>query len=485
MSFDPSKTTAAKIRLRQKATEELWKRGSFVESLLKGPQIDMYRSFMDTEETMTFWLSSRRLGKSMTMFTTAVSECLRVPMTKVLYLSTTTGQVQEITQQTAEVVLEGCPEHLRPKYKSKEQKFVFPNGSEIRVKGLDVAKGSSIRGVKANLVLFDEACFMRDLNNIIDSVVMPMVIATGGRIILGSTPPDSPGHDSIDIIDRCEKVGTLHKYTIYQMEGILYTAKQIAEFERQAGGRDSTTFRREYMAEVVIETELAILPSFTLEKQEELVKSVTFPTENTKDVSYFPDTYVGMDLGFRDLTVALFGYWDYLNARLIIQDELVFKDKSATTDNIATSIIAKEKELWGNRRPYKRVCDNEPRFIEDIKRLHKLDFKRTAKDNKEAQINLVNVLINENRIVIDPKCTTLIQHMKYGTWKENRKEFARTRALGHVDAVDALVYLVRNVNRYKNPIPPNTYNPYTTNVGIVGKPSNNSDGFADLAKLFR
>jgi len=42
--------------------------------------------------------------------------------------------------------------------------------------------------------------------------------------------------------------------------------------------------------------------------------------------------------------------------------------------------------------------------------------------------------------------------MRYGIWNDARTQFARTKALGHCDAVDALLYMVRNVDRTNNPI---------------------------------
>ena len=457
--LDPSKTQAAKLLLQKKATEEIWRRGEFIDLLLKGPQKEMYHFFETNGQTMTFFLCSRRLGKSFTLVSTAVAECLKTPNTKVLYLSTTTDQVREIIDQTAEVVLETCPEDLKPTVRQKENKYVFKNGSEIRVKGLDKTGGNAIRGVKAHLVIFDEACFMVDLLNTLDSVVMPMVIATGGRIIFGSTPPDSPGHDSISIIARCEDSDSLIKRDIYTMEGILYSAKQIEEFEKQAGGKRSTVFRREYLAEIVAEESLAIVPSFDDPTRERLCRAVLFPTKRQPEIDtpYTPDCYVGMDLGFRDLTVALFGYWDYPHARLVIQDELTWNDKRATTDNIANDIKEKEAFLWGNRPPFGRFCDNDPRFIEDIKKMHDLRFKRTDKDNKEAQVNQLNILVSDGKLFIDPRCKTLIKQLRYGLWKENRREFQRNKELGHCDAVDALLYLLRNINKSRNPMPQNLY----------------------------
>ena len=476
-----------KEQIKRKVQEELWRRGEITDFLLKGPQRELYRRFEESESTMFFALCTRRGGKSFTLLTTAVAECIQNPKHKVLYLSTTTDQVREIVGQTADVVLDTCPPEMRPRFYSKENKYVFPNGAEIRVKGLDKTGGNAIRGVKAHLVVFDEACFMLDLREILDSVVMPMAIATGGRILFGSTPPDTPGHDSIGIIARCEQDDALFKFTIDDMVGVLYTQAQLDEFAKQAGGRETTVFRREYLAEVVVETELAILPSFTEARAEELTRPVTHPTQRVDDTPFWPDTYVGMDLGFRDMTVALFGYWDYPNATLVIEDELTWDDKRATTEHIAEDIKKKEKELWGAREPTGRYCDNDPRFIEDIRHAHGLRFRRTDKDNKEAQVNQLNIMVNEGSIKINPKCKVLIKHMKYGLWKENRREFQRTKELHHCDAIDALIYLVRNIKRSRNPVPVNFYDPAQYSMHDYGTPLNDDTrgSHAELAKAFK
>jgi hypothetical protein len=199
------------------------------------------------------------------------------------------------------------------------------------------------------------------------------------------------------------------------------------------------------MAEVVISRSRAILPALTETRLTEIVGEVDLP-------NYVPQTYVSLDIGFRDLSVALFGWWDYENAKLVIQDEVVLKGNEATTDNIARHVSNKEYQLWRGLVPHKRVCDTDPRLIEDLKRISNLHFRPTKKDNKEAQINQANIMITRGQLIISPKCKTLLLHMKYGVWNEARTGFARTNVLGHCDAVDALLYMIRNIDRGYSPI---------------------------------
>jgi hypothetical protein len=54
---------------------------------------------------------------------------------------------------------------------------------------------------------------------------------------------------------------------------------------------------------------------------------------------------------------------------------------------------------------------------------------------------------------VSTRCKHLLGCLKYGVWDKNRKEFARSKAYGHYDHLAALIYLVRNLDRFTNPIP--------------------------------
>lgn len=446
-SLNLSKTKVATTRLKALATEKIWRKNRFLDIILNSYQKEMMQSFQESEGIMHFLLCSRRIGKTWVLSSAALWQCLMHPGSRVLFLSTTTDQVAEICDQTFSLLLENCPDDIKPIYKVKSNKYVFKNGSEIRVKGMDHVGPDAIRGVKAHLVIFDEACFMRNLGEVINSVIMPMVIATKGRILFGSTPPASAGHDSVDIIRKCEKEGNLVIKDLMVAENILYSTDQIETFIKESGGREATVCRREYFCDIITETDLAIFPACTeTHMRENIIKPVALP-------QYSPDLYVSMDIGFRDLTAILFGYWDFLEAKLCIQGEIVIPRNQATTDKIAESILRTEGRLWKGRQVTKRVCDIDPRMIADLNKLSGVKFISTKKDNKEAQINQANLMFINSQIQIDPSCKTLIDHCKYGVWKENRSGYQRSTSMGHFDAVDALVYLVRNINRSNNPIP--------------------------------
>ena len=53
----------------------------------------------------------------------------------------------------------------------------------------------------------------------------------------------------------------------------------------------------------------------------------------------------------------------------------------------------------------------------------------------------------------NPKCQTLIRHLKNVKWTKKGDEFARSVDDSHYDFVDALIYMMRSINYKKNPYP--------------------------------
>ena len=108
-------------------------------------------------------------------------------------------------------------------------------------------------------------------------------------------------------------------------------------------------------------------------------------------------------------------------------------------------------ELWSTEKPYLRIADNNLQTIADINR-HGLTFIPTKKDDKELQVNNLREWIRGYKIFIHPRCRRLISQLGSTVWNKQRTSYERNSE-GHGDLLDALVYLVRNVRRDRNPFP--------------------------------
>ena len=268
-----------------------------------------------------------------------------------------------------------------------------------------------------------------------------MLTTTGGRILNITTPAESPSHESFAKRESCRVAGRYIKRTIEDNKHLSDAAKEkiIAE----SGGRESTTVRRELFCEWIADETRAIVPEYTEDADVVIAQEVPPPTHERP--------LVAMDVGFEDLHAILFGYYDFRRGKLCIQREELLR--RATTDRIADAIRKAEAELWKGKREPLRVSDTDLRLIADLGELHHLSFMPTEKDEKEAQVNALRMRVKARGIQIDPSCQALRRQLKTGIWNKQRTQFERSKADGHFDAVDALVYMLRNAPVYENPYP--------------------------------
>lgn len=440
---------------KQEAINELWRRGN-LKYKCKPVQKEMYDIFYNSDRFSTLvWLLARQSGKTYLLAILALEAALREPNTIVKVVTDTKVHLVNIFEPKIQEVLADCPKDLLPQYDKQAQKYRFYNGSQIQLAGSDGKSYEKLRGQKSTLILIDEAAFCNDLKNMIGSVLFPTLTHTGGKIILATTPPNDPEHEFFFYMEKAEMKNLLTKKTIY--DNSMVTPETLQVIIDECGGVGTDAFRREYMCEILRPNNLMVIPEFTPELEAQIVKEWAHPP--------YYDGYVSMDLGFNDLTVALFGYYDFRNAKIIVEDEFVIQMnmKENGIKKLTTGIIEKEAVLFQNpitlekQKPLVRVSDINPIVIQEINlySLGEINFQNARKDDKDAALNNLRAMLAAGKIMIHPRCTTLIRHLKNVKWRttSNRDEFARSADDGHYDAVDALKYLLRAVNTTKNPYP--------------------------------
>lgn len=434
------------------AVRELWMRGR-LEWKLHPVQKKMLASFISQNSEITTISCARRLGKSFLLCLLAVEKCLQQPNAIVKYVCPTKKQVKTVVEPIMEELFGDCPPEIKPVFKYNDYMYVFPNGSQIQMAGTDNGHHENLRGSKCDLWIVDEAGFCDELKYVVNTILAPTTDTTGGRGVLASTPSKTTDHDFIEHFLRPAEIKEeLIKYTIY--DNPLLSQAKIAEIvERFPLKEKDPEFRREYLCEVINNSDLSIIPEFTEEIQAEIIRECDRPP--------FFDAYVGMDIGFKDLTVVIFAYYDFKNACLVVEDELVQDGRTLLIEKFATAIRKKEENLWTSplsgefKPPFIRVSDNNNLImLNQLTYDHNLLFLPTAKDNKEAHLNNVRMMIANKQIIIHPRCKTLIYHLRNGSWNRTMKDFSRSPDAGHYDAIDSLIYLVRNLHKTRNPYPP-------------------------------
>lgn len=387
---------------------------------------------------------SRQWGKSFWAVTKAVELALSKPNARIKYGTAFQTDLVEFILPTFEIVLADCPESIRPVYKVHGSKWVFPNGSEIKLVGLDKSP-NSLRGNVIDLIIIDEAGFVEKLDYIYKSIIIPATLHRPNcKIIFISTPPSTPAHPFGDFIQKAELEGAYVKLTIY--DNPLITQDDINRLAREMGGLESTTFRRECLCELILDDELALCREW----KDEFIQDI-------KRDEYYVYYYklVGQDLGRIDHTALVFGYYDFKRAALIIEDELTMDGPSWTTHTLKNEIVKKETWLWPDMKAFRRVSDNNnPHLLNDLSSLHDMHFMPVVKESSlEQMVNRVREWVRDGRILIHPRCKMLHGCMKYGIWDAKRKEFSRSKIYGHFDHFAALMYLLIHTPYSSNPIP--------------------------------
>lgn len=443
---------------REKAIELLWQAGN-LDWKLSSPQTIIKKGILDDSTKISVVMCARRLGKTYLMLTLAIEKCLQVPNAIVKVVFPRQKMAKKHIVPELKKILEDCPQNLKGEFKVADLEWVFPNNSRIQFAGCDGGNIENIRGGNSHLNIVDEAGFASDLSYAVRSVLAPTTKLTGGRTILVSTPSRSENHEFIqDWVLPYMAEGRIRVFSIY--DNPQFTDAIIKDaLEDYPDGEKDPGFRREYMCEIIRDTEKAILPSFNSQKEKVIV------TDQYQRPIYC-DKYVSLDIGGSDLTALLFGFYDYENATLVIEREFVC-DGATNTAILAENIQRIERELWTNpvdntvEQPYKRISDNNNAILlTDLYKLHGLSFTKTKKDKKHAALNALDVAIQQDRIIIHPSCQHLIYHLKFAEWNNSQTSFKRLKDSpsgkirgGHADCLDSLLYLHRSIVKTHNPFP--------------------------------
>lgn len=401
------------------------------------------------------WCIGRQRGKSFAALTLACETALRTPGAIIRYAAKTKDSARQIVLPTLEQILQWCEPHLRPEVDETHSTVKWGNGSVLTWAGTDAQSFDRLRGPRAHLILLDEAGFYQDLE-MVESALLPQLTTTKGKALYLSTPPESLGHPFVSRFRSAQGAGLAERETIEDNPRLtdddrLRILKSFAEMQGMTMEEaiSSTFWRREYMAEFVTEESRAALPAWTQEAAAQHVKAWLRPE--------YRDHYDSLDLGYNDGHGVLFGYWDFVASKLIVEDELLLRYKD--TDTLALAIKDKERELYGElkydgtlygatdwgelpeyarnyihakapKQPYLRVSDNDLLVLSDVSRRHGLTFLPTPKDDKANAMDDLNIAIRKGQVVISPRCRALQRQMFATVWDKARRGWERN-ADGH------------------------------------------------------
>lgn len=445
---------------REQALRAAWSRG-LLSYKIHPYQQELYnecwRWILEPECMIGCGNLSRRWGKTFVTTLIAVEICERLPGAVVRMAMPTREELKKAVHPAMRLIIKDAPEEYRPKWRNQDHAYVFPNGSEIHLVGVNGGHANELRGAGANLALVDEAAFITDLKYLIESVLGPQLLTTNGTILVTSTPPQSPAHHYVEIAMTAKAADFYLHRDIFSTH---HTQKTINRYIKMCGGENTSAWKREYLALFVIDDQLAIIPEWNSARFVRVREPHQFDA--------YWHRYEAMDLGVRDNTVVLFSMYNFMRAKLCIEAENVLTGHVVTTPALVSGIRSTERALgYDKAGVYRRVADNSNlQLLNDLRSVHGLSFSATTKEDLPSMVNTARVFIKDGHLEVDPNCKNLISCLETGIWRNEKyigREFARMDgALGHFDALAALIYKIRNLDRTTNPVPADLeFNPHT------------------------
>lgn len=458
---------------------ELWHRGDLEFLTFKRPhgQNHLY-NFVHTykdkcpDSTKPIILNChRRLGKTYLALLLLIERCLRAPGTIAKFGAPYYIQVGSIVRPLLAEILMTCPSSLRP-VKSGDT-YTFHNArwgtgakpSTLSLIGCNIDEGDRLRGTATDVVALDEVRDVPNLKYIIDEVLSYQFV---GRkrptLILTTTPPASTAHDfCTKFIPMAMAAGT---YKVMPVS----TNKDFTKRDEQVildivGSKESIGWRREAECELIDDPDKLVVSDFS----DDLVEEFDLPKY------YVP--LVAIDTGYNpDYTALLFGTVDFRKGQLQVIDEIVIRCKT-TGELINQAKAMEDKYFLGCQHSIVRYADANKQQLADFDRDWKYYVQAAEKWDKLRWINELNHNMRQKKIKIHSRCAQLVYQCKHATWDPNKKvnhEFIRNDALGHCDALAALVYMNRMAPWMINPYP----------AGIVDKSVNWVNPKDKVAGLF-
>ena len=405
------------------ARQILFAQGNIASWYLYDHQQPLYSLIRDTTREIIVPNISRRFGKSTTCVAYSLEQAIQTKQ-DIRYATAFQTDLLNFIIPIFNDILQWCPEAYRPTWKESKKTFYFPNGSTIRLIGLD-KNTNAIRGNAIDILVIDEAAFVQNLEYIYKSIIVPATAARKFKIIFPSTPPVSPLHFwASELIPKAKARNTYLEFTIEDNSSLADEEK--ARLINEVGGINSSTAQREFFCKIVIDETRAIAPSF---------KESNLGSTASTDIKW---DYVGDSGGLRDKTVILQVGYDHDLKKTIIKSELTFDPKTPTP------VIAERFQEWSGTDAL--TLDAHGQTQVDLADLN-LKVANPLKADFQAGLQLINASFHNDEILIDPSCELLILSLKTGLLNKQRTDYERSQKLGHCDAVAALIYALRAVDR--------------------------------------
>ena len=415
----------------------------------------------------------RKIGKTYVAMCIASEFAIQKPRMQILFVAETATQAEETCVPIMEQIFENCPPSLKPAYNAIKHCYTFPNGSRIQLKGGDMS-ADRLRGPSSDLIICDEAAHWNKLEWTVDAVLRPRTARTHGPLIMFSSRGLTPDNEFNRYVNRCEKVDQAVTVTVYEAG---FTDDFIIA-ERSSMLPD--VWAIEYECKDMRNQNSSVVPEWTVEAE----KNAVYIGD------YGPHTanwrrFTALDLGTSDNTVIIAGAYDAEKDMLHALAERTLTGADVTDGNVARLILDAEAEVdlvLQSKCPFDRVrvSDHDIAFLQSINANHDLRIIPVVKPGLEISVNALRMKVQADKLRLNKRCRNTLACLRRGEWQirtgkqgASRRILARSSAkdeagfaLGHYDALMALVYLNQATVPWRTGRNPETPAPVYSYAGL-------------------
>lgn len=435
---------------RAKRLREAWERG-YLDWKLEPQQLELVQGIRREGVENIYGDFTRRGGKTFGVGTYCDSEA-RKGKIEIRYATAFQSDLIEFIKPTFDLIEQDCPDDLKAEYLESKKVYKFPNGSEIKLVGLD-KNPNGLRGNGIRIIVIDEAGFISNLKYLYESVIIPATTRRKGqmheaiKIIIVSTPAeDATEHFSYEL-----KTLAMHSPNGFHLVKTLDDIESIDDEEKErvlakAGGRYSAQARREYFCEWIVDKERAVCATFDETKH---VAEIDEP-------QYSAWCFAGDTGGVQDKTAAYLVTWSHKHRKVVFWDEVTHDHHTPSTEILAsfkTMLLDPHKpQTIPTYRNTRNFLDASGQLLIDYAQAG-FDAALPPKDEFHAGLTMIRNAFYNDEILIHPRCKLLIASLRSGLLNKQRTDYQRTINLGHCDAVAAAIYALRVVDRLTNTEP--------------------------------
>ena len=413
----------------------MWRSGD-LSWKLDGLQASIRKAIHDAKAKCALILSSRQIGKSFLIVCMALEWLLKhekMGNRKIArIIAPTLKQCADIVADNLEPIADDAPAGLVERIKS-EYRWKVGKRCELRLGALEREHVNGNRGGNAGLIIYEECGFVRgeDFTYGTKSVLGPQLLRTGGIELYISSPSEDPEHPlHTEILPRCAELGTAFRYTVHDSPSL--TPELIREAMDRCGGEDSDSWRREYLAMIIRPRSLVVIPDYD---ESIHVRAFTEPVECLWQVT--------LDWGgVKDMTVALLHTREWIHDVDLVWDELCYPPNTPTS-----TIIQGLRDLTSGRQIHAWYADVPGQLQVDVNDAYQIPLAIPPKSDWKASVTAMATRFTRRKVLIHPRCLFLRQSCRGGIFNNIRTDFARTPALGHMDALAALMYAIRTTSK--------------------------------------